>query len=84
MQVDENDMFAAAGKRIEGRADCAAELRDPLVGKYGKRSKQRNDDKMPEMFHYQLLCGERHVSGGCPKTIVSPLARATIESAPNR
>jgi len=39
VQVDKNDMFAAAGKRIQGRADSASQPRDPLVGKYRKRSK---------------------------------------------
>jgi hypothetical protein len=39
VQVDKDDMFAATGKRIQGRTDCAANPRDQWIRKYRERAK---------------------------------------------
>jgi hypothetical protein len=43
-QIDEDDMFAAAGNRIQGRAERAAKPCDQWIRKCRERAKQSYDE----------------------------------------
>lgn len=44
-QVHQDNVLAAAWKRIQRRADNHSDASDKLVRKYGKRAKQRHDER---------------------------------------